>query len=920
MPSPPGKMCRVGIDVGGTNTDAVCVSVPGGEVVGKAKHTTTPDILTGIEKALEGCRVSGEEIESVTIGTTHFLNAVIERSPLLGVVGVIRLAGRSCDSVPPFTDFPPDLRRRIEGPSITVNGGLEIAGEHLPLDEKAVLEAGQEMVRAEVSGIAVSCPFSVVNPDHELRAASILKRVVGSIPVSLSHQVATSMDLLKRENSAILNAALRPLAWDVIHAMQKAIPHPLQLTQNDGTLLPVSEALAFPVRTFSSGPTNSSRGAGYLLAGRPLPHGAIVMDIGGTTTDVVLLTPSLFPRQQVAESLLGGVRTNFRIPDVHSIGLGGGSVVTDTAVGPVSVGRDITTKALSFGGTVCTATDIAAAAGLVSGLPHKVTIPRETVDKALRTVRDMVQQAVHDVKVSKQDVPLVVVGGGSILVDPTWKFEGVSEVINVPHHDVANAIGAAITKVSAQVDRIVQLDGLSREMALEQAVADATALAKKQGAKEGTIEVTDKSDIPLAYLKGDNLRVTVRVVGDRERVEAVDSDELEKLEPPPKAQPREVAHAASHLPPRISYQTLQPVFENGYWVLQEADIDCIAAGAGILGCGGGGATYTGKLRVKAAMSRGGKVRVVHPHRFTGRAVPGAFFGAPAVLLEKMASGTEVVNAIKAIEPNPENIMLVEVGGTNALEPMVAAAELGVPVVDADGMGRAFPTVPQYMPLCLNPTPSTVVSMANDKELVEIMPEGKGIAELEAFMRSRVVDFGCAAACALAPLSKEDVAKYCVPFTISQAWTLGRAVVCAREEHEDPIAAVCKVQANSRVVYRGRIDDVDRRTSEGFTKGTLSISCAGAEPLEVLFQNENLVARSGGKVVACVPDLIAVLHTDTAAPVHTEEAAYGMDVSVVVIPAPPLLKGSKALEAVGPRHFGYDIDYTPCGEFKEVSVW
>jgi N-methylhydantoinase A/oxoprolinase/acetone carboxylase beta subunit len=287
------------------------------------------------------------------------------------------------------------------------------------------------------------------------------------------------------------------------------IAAPLYLTQNDGTVMVAEEALAYPVYGFASGPTNSMRGAAFLSR----LSDAIVVDVGGTTSDVGSLERG-FPRQANNVVAVGGVRTLFRMPDLLSLGLGGGSLVNDEplAVGPLSVGYELTARARVFGGDELTATDLAVAAGLIDlGDRGRVAgLSGPFVAHCLQRVHAMIEEAVDRMKSDAREVPLIAVGGGSFLI-PT-RLPGISDIVRVEHHAVANAVGAAIAQVSGEVDQIFQ--GLSREAAIAEAQRLAEARAVRAGAAPASIHVVDVEDLPIAYLPGNSLRVRVRVVGD----------------------------------------------------------------------------------------------------------------------------------------------------------------------------------------------------------------------------------------------------------------------------------------------------------------------------------------------------------------------------------------------------------------------
>lgn len=508
-------MRRVGIDVGGTNTDAVLVENDG--VVAWVKTPTTDDVTGGVTEAL---RLLVEELggtpgalDAVMIGTTHFTNAVVQRRDL-EPVAALRVALPSGRSLPPFVDWPRDLAELVRGQVHMVAGGHEYDGRPLvPFDADAVRAAAREVRDAGIRSVAVSAVFSPLTPACEDAAAEILREEIPGVSLTLSHDLGR-IGMLERENAALLNAALIPLAASTTRAFTDAvaasgIEAPLYLTQNDGTVMKASHAQAFPVYSFSSGPTNSMRGAAFLSG----LSDAMVVDVGGTTTDIGHLKAG-FPREANRTVEVGGVRTLFRMPDLLSLGLGGGTCVDLDArtVGPRSVGYRLTRDARVFGGTQLTATDVAVAAGLVSiGDASRVKdLDPAALSWATARFREMVEEGVDRMKADAAPLPLLAVGGGAFLVPD--RIPGISEVVHVRHAAVANAVGAAIAQVSGEVDQV--FSGMTREVAVAEAEVIARARAVEAGADAETLDVVDVEDLPLAYLPGDALRVRVRVVGD----------------------------------------------------------------------------------------------------------------------------------------------------------------------------------------------------------------------------------------------------------------------------------------------------------------------------------------------------------------------------------------------------------------------
>ncbi|KOV84145.1 hydantoinase/oxoprolinase N-terminal domain-containing protein [Nocardia sp. NRRL S-836] len=509
---------HIGIDVGGTNTDAVLVE--GREVLAECKRATTADVTTGIVAAVSGLRAARAfdpvSVRAVMIGTTHFVNAVVEGRGLAQTAAV-RLGLPATRALPPFVDWPERLRRVIGGHGYLCHGGHEYDGRVIsPLDEGELRAVAADIAAKGVRSVAISSVFSLVNGDLERQAAEVLTAEVPGLLVSFSHEIGR-LGLLERENATIINAALRELAEQIADGLTESltaqgIDAPLYLSQNDGTLMDLEYARCYPVATFSSGPTNSMRGGAFLSG---LADCAVV-DVGGTTTDVGMLHNG-FPREASSEVLISGVRTNFRMPDVLSVGLGGGSVVrtgNGVSVGPDSVGFRLAQQALVFGGDTVTATDIAVAAGLAdigdaSLVRH---LDRSLVSSVLDHVSDRVAGLVDRMRTGPEPVPVVLVGGGSVLVPE--KPAGVSELIRPEHHGFANAIGAAIAQVGGEVDRVFTIDPARRDEVLDAARQEAVDKAVAAGARADSVRIVEVEEIPLAYLPGNASRVRARAVGD----------------------------------------------------------------------------------------------------------------------------------------------------------------------------------------------------------------------------------------------------------------------------------------------------------------------------------------------------------------------------------------------------------------------
>jgi len=510
---------RLGIDVGGTNTDAVILDEDD-RLLAKGKTPDTDDVITGIERVVSqvvrDAGVEPGEITHAMLGTTQVTNAIIERRGLARV-GILRLGAPATKAIRPLAAWPEDLRAGVEGPAEILPGGVEYDGRPISaFDEAAVRRAVREM-KEGVEAFAVSSVFSPVRDDDERRAAEIIVEETGEgTAVSISSEIG-SIGLLERENATVLNAAVTPVARRVVSAFRGALERlgieaHLFLSQNDGTLMALDYALRYPILTIACGPTNSIRGAAFLSG----MGDAIVVDVGGTSTDVGVLGAG-FPRESAVAVEIGGVQTNFRMPDLFSVGLGGGSIVrpdgdSRVRIGPDSVGYAITKEALCFGGSTLTMTDVAVARGMANvGERDRVEVAQQTVEAAYEHGVAMFEEAVDRMKASAEEVPVIAVGGGSILLPE--EIPGVSRVHKPDHYEVANAVGAAIAQVSGTIDRVFSLQDRSRDEVMEEARRTAFGEAVRAGADEDSMEVVEVEEVPLAYLPGNAVRIKVKAAG-----------------------------------------------------------------------------------------------------------------------------------------------------------------------------------------------------------------------------------------------------------------------------------------------------------------------------------------------------------------------------------------------------------------------
>lgn len=986
------KTIRIGVDVGGTNTDAVAVDValasrghPERGVLAFKKTPTTPDATSGIETAVRAVLSSAgggagginpERIASVTVGTTHFINSVVERdSRRLQRVAVIRLSRSFLREVPPFSDFPDDLAAILNGYCGIVDGGLHIDGsQEAPLKEAQIVAECDKIRALGLTAVVVAGVFSPIDETfrQESRAREIILRELPGADVVCSHEVA-NIGLLERENASILNAAILSYARRTVGrfrlAMQRlGLACPLFITQNDGTILDSFSAARMPIKTFSSGATNSMRGAAYLSgldAGGS--RSAVVVDIGGTTSDVGVILASGLPRQASAYVTVAGVRVNYSMPHLHSIGLGGGSLVREiegrVRVGPESVGHFLTEEALVFGGQTCTASDIAVALGRAE--MGKATAVKHLSEAFISSARDRIKSlldgAIDVVKTSADPIPVLLVGGGAVLAPED--IAGASEVIRPPFHDVANAVGAAISRVCGSVDIVQNTSQQTEAQAIQRAKDLAVQRAISAGAVESSISIAEVESMPLQYVTN-QVRTIAKAVGDIDfRAPVLDNAAHEDLSG---VDDRVEEHKNLHIKTvdaqKVDPFAYKPLIEKNAqgipeWLLSETDLAWLADGCYVLGCAGGGSPAASVLQLRDILRAGHKIRIIDQSSLKNNALIywGGHMGSPAVSVERLQA-LETVQAFEVLmeymgHDRFDAVMGLEIGGANGMEPMLVGSSkfFDSPVIDGDWMGRAYPTYWQttlavHVPLELCPCAidsgdgkSIVMTRAPDDEIVDRA------------LRASCSEMGSRVGMAAKPTTTEYVRKYGVLNTCSLAWRIGRCI--ARCEASNTLSTVAESIIDeaggpgaAKVLFRGKIVAVERRLVKGHSYGTVHIAAfedndledeacssstarstalASGGTLKIPFKNENIFAEHTAadgttQVIASVPDLIAILDNGSGRALGVPEFKYGYRVTVIGITCSPRWTEVPAgLEIGGTKAFGYDdIEYRPLGKYVE----
>jgi len=346
----------------------------------------------------------------------------------------------------------------------------------------------------------------------------------------------------------------------------------------------------------------------------------------------------------------------------------------------------------------------------------------------------------------------------------------------------------------------------------------------------------------------------------------------------------------------------------------------LARGAAVLGTGGGGDPYIGRLLVEQASTAGHRVRIVAADELDPEelVIPTAQMGAPTVMVEKIPSGQENLAALRVLERHlgarAGAVMPIECGGINSMIPLLVAAQTGLPVVDADGMGRAFPELQMetFSVYGVSGSPMSLADEHGDTVIIEATTNQR----MEWLARGLAIRTGGAAYICDYPMTAATVRRVAISGTLTLGIRIGRALREARARHQNPFTSLTEMLAatpyrHGSVLFAGKVIDVERRTQAGFTRGEVRLrSFDDARSLQIAFQNEHLLATIDGQVAAVVPDLICTLDADTGEPVTTEALRYGQRLAIYTISTPELMRTPDALATFGPQAFGLDVDYIP----------
>ncbi len=345
------------------------------------------------------------------------------------------------------------------------------------------------------------------------------------------------------------------------------------------------------------------------------------------------------------------------------------------------------------------------------------------------------------------------------------------------------------------------------------------------------------------------------------------------------------------------------------------DLRSLAIGTGILGTGGGTHPYLELLNIEKLYRDGAEVSLVSPDDLADddHVAELGLMGAPLVTKERLPDPVHTLRPVQMMEHHTgvefRAVMAGEIGAENGVLPFLAAAQMDLPVVDADCMGRAFPEM-QMSSFVIRGLPLCPFAMADIRDNETLMLAGSDPVWVERINRRMCTEMGAITATCRPPRTGWQVKNHAVHGSVSRAIRLGEAVREARRSHLDPIKTVMDTE-DGILLYRGKVVDVARRTTAGFVRGRASIDGSddfSSSTFEVDFQNEFTVGWLDGDLRVMVPDLICILDADTGEAIGTETIRYGLRVGIVAIAAAEVLTEDAGLAFVGPRAFGYDLDY------------
>ena len=514
----------IGIDIGGTNTDAVLID-KNENILKTSKVLTTKNIVDGFKEVIKNLLQNGllnnidikNNIRSIFVGTTHATNAILQQKDLYKV-GIIRISGNNPELEPCYS-WPKELKEAIYKGHVTVNGGFNCDGREITkFDKNEIIKAAKKLILAGAESIAIVGTFSPINPEQELIALGIIKETISKdFPVTISSQIG-GISIIERENATILNSALKKCLTEAFNNLSQVIKEfdinaELYIVQNNGTLIDIKHAIKFPILTISAGPTNSFIGGAKLAKLK----NCVVIDIGGTSTDAGIVINN-FAQNSLNNSNIAGINLNFRMPDVLSIALGGGSYINknnnnnNITIGPLSSGHKVFQESSAFSGEYITLTDFAIKRGYLNikdADKDKIKLNEHEIKNIIALIKEKINYLEKRIKGHNNNINIVLVGGGSQLFESN--IFGSNYIIPKYAH-VANAYGAALAEISVQIDKTISLS--DRDNIIEKLQKEAIESTKQKGAKR-YLRIINQQIIPYSYMPNNMARVIITAAGKR---------------------------------------------------------------------------------------------------------------------------------------------------------------------------------------------------------------------------------------------------------------------------------------------------------------------------------------------------------------------------------------------------------------------
>jgi N-methylhydantoinase A/oxoprolinase/acetone carboxylase beta subunit/DUF917 family protein len=933
---------KIAIDVGGTHTDAVLILIDQNAeqetIVDALKIPThgndvTSSVLAVMEQLLDKNDLKAEDIARIQLGTTHFVNALKQRQHL-EKVAAIRLALPASDFVPPFASWPREaenptqraLYDELFGYTAIIHGGNAFDGKvSARLSRQEIQHIAKDIQARGLKKVMLSAPFSEKFPEIENLAQRELARLLpADVDIQLSQDIGRG-NILQRENAAILNLSLRNISSEIFTDLQRRLHAAnyrarLLITRNDGSSMTVEEAIEKPFLAYSSGQINSIRGAGMLSEVKD----GVVVDIGGTTTDVGLLNNGV-PHMVNLNSKEEGIDLMLTCAHQSSIALGGGSVIHfddggEVQVSEQSVGHALEREAFFAGGSTFTVTDLAIAQGRLTleqvDMPafherlEQANISQQQLLKADELVHQKVASAIDSILIDSQALPILLVGGGAPLIDSDFLREQLMMDyldISLPEKaEVANAVGASAGKVmTLHTVECLDSDDSAKESARKAAMEKAIA----QGAKPESIVCVSEYAREISYCEG-LVNYTVVVEGDFGYQDLEVSFDSYFQQAPYQ---RSIITGDATSPAATDSEG----DDASLHYLTTKEVEQMAIGTGYLGSGGGGDAAIGETALCSAIRSGFKVPLVDLGDLNDNdyVIMVGYGGMPSVINERLLSSLSGPAAMERLQTmiteklsretgreqtvNIAAAIPIEVGGANGLLSALQASAWGIPIADADAMGRAFPMIHMNTVDIYGQFEEQMIVLANDQGKTTSIT-GTSLASCSEKIGAAILENGGAVFTALMPMRVAEAKRYCLLNTVSDAIKIGKTVQEGLQRKAPFQAVLSKALDGTSYhgcenVFSGTIIEYSPKSDGRHNSGRITIRNPQGDRCQIYFKNECLMARVNDKTVALSPDIISLVNPDAGIAIgSTADYHVGLRVNVIKIDVPEQLKTPQAL--------------------------